>query len=388
MFLLSVVIATHNRGKYAKKSIESILSMDSTKMQLVVHDTSDNEELLTYCSAINDPRLSYIHCDESLSMTENFNRALNYATGEYIIIIGDDDTILNTAIKYAAYAKDNNIDIISQRISTEYCWPDFRSKISGEFHSSSLTMRKFSGEEKIYNGREQFDKAIQNCFQGTFNLPKLYHGIVKKTILNTIKVNTGDYFHGVSPDISIAISLAFYVEKYVEVDFPISLPGSSGGSNAGRSALRTHVGRLEDDPHMKRFKNYNWPAFLPRFFSVETVWAQAGIETLEKLTAHENFNFIKFYALCFVQHRKYTNYTILELKKYLRENNETYPLTLIKLANYIVLFYWNNAKQIFKKILKRILKKDQNGTNLVNVKVQDIYEAKKVIDNVLMKGNN
>ncbi|MHC5879375.1 hypothetical protein ACYT69_10660, partial [Streptococcus pyogenes] len=64
------------------------------------------------------------------------------------------------------------------------------------------------------------------------------------------------------------------------VDLPFTMPGASGGSNTGRSAVNKHKGDLSKDAHMRPFKDLQWPAVLPRFFSVETVWAHAAWETL------------------------------------------------------------------------------------------------------------
>ncbi|WP_261588852.1 glycosyltransferase family 2 protein [Escherichia coli] len=382
---MSVVIATHNRAGYAKKSIESILSIDVEEFQLIIHDTSDNNVLEEFCAEIQDARLKYIHCNELLSMTENFNRALEYVQGEYTIMIGDDDTILSTAIKYCRYAKEKKIDVISQKISAEYCWPDFRSKISGDFNASSLIVNKFTSNQVTYEGRKQYYEAVKNCFQGTASLPKLYHGIVKTSLLLKIKENTGTYFHGVSPDISIALSLAYNCERYIEVDYPITLPGSSGGSNAGRSAMRTHVGKLDDDPHMKRFKSYVWPNLLPRYFSVETVWAQAGLVTIQKIDNNKGFNFIKFYALCLIKHRPYKKFIIDEIKKYKKVNGGFNCIIYTKIIYHMSYFYINGISNLSKKIIKYVFKKLKSQEKQKNIKANDIFEARMIIEKELSK---
>ena len=69
--LLSVVMPTHARARYAKHAIRSVLAVDSPELQLVVHDTSDDRALADDVAGIRDPRLRYVHCHEPLSMTEN-----------------------------------------------------------------------------------------------------------------------------------------------------------------------------------------------------------------------------------------------------------------------------------------------------------------------------
>lgn len=308
-FLISIVIATHNRSRYSIACVSSLLANESPLLQIVVHDTSDqDDELASWVAKTNNARLKYVRCPERLSMTENYERALAMAEGEYVAMIGDDDSASVLIVDLVSYAKESGIEILTPMTTASYQWPDFRTKLYGAAHAGKVYLDIFSGriEEKL--SALSLSEALAEACQGTGKLPKLYHGIVKKSLLDTIRERQGKVFFGTSPDISVSVSLCLNTHRYHTVDLPIVLPGSSGGSNAGRSAMRKHKGDIQTDPHMKPFGNLTWVDELPRFFSVETVWAHAAWETLRctgNATRLDDFNLARLYALCLIRHFDY-----------------------------------------------------------------------------------
>ena len=131
--LLSIAIPTHNRAKYAIHAIRSILNIPDERIEVVVSDTSTDGELQArlselVVSGVVDPRLKYYQPVERLDMTENHNNVISAATGEYVCLIGDDDSITAEAVSAAAWASKNNIEVIAPNVVANYAWPDFRSR--------------------------------------------------------------------------------------------------------------------------------------------------------------------------------------------------------------------------------------------------------------------
>lgn len=307
--LLSIVIPTHNRAKYAFYAIRSILSINDHRIELIVSDTSDNQQLIDMLSAegehlITDPRLHFLIPKQKLDMTGNHNNAISAATGTYVCLIGDDDTITEDAILAAEWAYNNQIEIIAPEVVANYAWPDFTSIHFGNRHASRLYLPKVIKGFKFHDSRIALINALHNATQGTEGLPKIYHGIVKRQILDNIKEISGNYFFGSSPDVSGAINLAFVSKHFVTVSYPLTIPGASSGSNTGRSAMNKHKGKLESESQTKSFENSGWSKGVPKFFSVETVWAHAAIETIKKNDPNliKEFNYTKLSAICTALH--------------------------------------------------------------------------------------
>lgn len=312
--LLSVVIPTHNRARYAIHAIASLLAIPNTDLEIVVSDTSTDGELSAQLTAqttqfLNDPRLKYVRPAGKLDMTGNHNAAIEAATGEYVCLIGDDDTISADALLAAAWAKERDIELIAPNVVANYVWPDFRSRLMGTGHASRLYFAKRFGGAVIHDSALALASALRNAAQGTDGLPKIYHGIVKRSVLERIRELSGAYFHGSSPDVSGAIGLALCSTSFVVVDYPLTIPGASGGSNTGRSAMNTHKGKLSQESQTKGFETGGWSQGVPRFFSVETVWAHAALETIQRIAPHQvaAFNFARLIAVCRVLHSEYSS---------------------------------------------------------------------------------
>jgi hypothetical protein len=285
-------------------------------MEVVVSDTSDDNKLYEQLSEnnlslIDDPRLKFLRPTAKLDMTGNHNFVIAAATGEYVCLIGDDDTITAEAITAAVWASENNIEVIAPNVVANYAWPDFRSRYFGTKHSSRLYVPKKVGHIELHDSKNAFESALLNATQGTDGLPKIYHGIVKRALLEKIRKLSGTYFYGSSPDVSGAISLVLCSKSFVTINYPLTIPGASAGSNTGRSALNQHKGKLSSESQTKSFGNKGWSEGVPKFFSVETVWAHAALETIKKIAPNmvSSFNYAKLLAVCSVLHPEFKDET-------------------------------------------------------------------------------
>lgn len=302
--LLSVVVPTRNRAKYALGMLDSILCIDSNEFELVISDNSDDDLLESYVKGLDfDKRLKYQRVPGVLSMTENHNLAFGRASGDYIILIGDDDTILPDVINVAKWAKDSGWDAVSPLGVPSYVWPDARHWFFGANLARNIYFLPFYGEISAAEPVKAVHECLKHAGQGVLNLPKIYHGIVKRQCFEHIRERTGSYFRGASPDVYGAIALGAVVQKYCHIDFPLSIAGIGGSSNSGRAALKQHKGELKTDPHMAAFSGLTWPKEVPDFFSVETVWAEAAIEAMHAFMADSSlFNVDYLYAKCLLNH--------------------------------------------------------------------------------------
>ncbi|PWE44722.1 glycosyltransferase [Pseudomonas prosekii] len=314
-YLVSVVVPTHNRSQYAIHCIESLLDIDSELLQVVVHDTSNDEcELAQWAEKNLDSRLRYVHWVDRLSMTENHERAMRIATGEYICLIGDDDSVSERIIEVAAFAKSKGIKMITPKVKALYYWPDFRTKMYGAAHAGRVYLSAFNQKIEYMGSLGNLNVALHAACQGTDELPKLYHGLVHHSLIDQLRESNGQVFFGTSPDMSASVALSLLGHEYALIDLPFTMPGGAGGSNSGRSAAGKHKGDLKSDPHIAPFKNLEWPEIIPHFFSVETVWAHAAWTTLNGIGGTEQlkkFNLARLYALCAWGHKDYLSTTRL-----------------------------------------------------------------------------
>jgi glycosyltransferase involved in cell wall biosynthesis len=376
--LLSVVIPTHNRSHYAYYAIRSILSIKDDRIEIVISDTSGDDKLFKMLSIegellISDPRMKLIRPIEKLDMTGNHNTAVAAATGEYVCLIGDDDTITQDALAATAWAKLNGVEIIAPDVVSNYAWPDFLSIHFGSKHSSRLYIPKTVSGIIWHNSKDALNNALKNAAQGTDGLPKIYHGIVKRSLLEKIKDLTGNYFYGSSPDVSGAIGLVLCSEKFVSLKYPLTIPGASGGSNTGRSAMNKHKGKLSSEAQTKSFENGGWSKGVPKFFSVETVWAHAALETIKRISPDQviHYNYVKLFASCTILHPEYS----LEIKQAIAETSLILGLSISKLKSQIRAERFKLRWKRFRYICRRLLHPTASGGRLFISGLETIESA-------------
>src|SRR6266852_4061994 len=130
MALLSVVIPTRNRHLYLLDSVRTVL-LHAPGAEIVVCDNSDTSELQGMIRSLSDDRnIKYLYQSEMLGMAENFEIALSAATGDYVICIGDDDSIGPGIQQVVDWAGKNAIESIisyTDRFLALYYWPGVKS---------------------------------------------------------------------------------------------------------------------------------------------------------------------------------------------------------------------------------------------------------------------
>jgi hypothetical protein len=91
----SVLLPTRNGGKYLRNCIESILSQDHDGFELVISDNANDDETPDIVAGyVNDPRVVAIRLDAPAPVTDNWNAAWHASSGDYILMMGDDDFLL------------------------------------------------------------------------------------------------------------------------------------------------------------------------------------------------------------------------------------------------------------------------------------------------------
>ncbi|ALC89198.1 hypothetical protein AM500_04895 [Bacillus sp. FJAT-18017] len=350
-FLLSVVIPTKNREKYASATVKQILDINDDRIQVVIQDNSDTHvlsELLDNYS--EDNRLKYNYTPGTVSFVENFNLAVSQADGEYLCIIGDDDGIVPQIIDVVMWAKKNNIDAIKPELNAVYFWPNSEA-LKNKLDNGYLNISKITAKAELCKPHIEIEKLLKQGAQQYLSLDmvKLYHGIVKRDCLDEIKKVTGKYFGGLSPDIYMSVALSLTVNKMVKIDFPLTISGICNKSGSSDSATGKHTGNLEDAPHFRGHSEYHWSELVPRFYSVETIWADsalAAIHDLNRIDLINKFN-VEFLALnCVLKYPQFKDKIIQSYSSYSKRTH----ISLVKRLE----IYVYRLKSFFKKVKRKL----------------------------------
>ncbi|ADY34891.1 glycosyl transferase family 2 [Phocaeicola salanitronis DSM 18170] len=115
----SVTIPAY-KARFLKECIESILAQTYKDFELIIVNDASPEDLTSIVKSFNDPRIRYYinetNCG-AVNVVDNWNKCLEYATGEYIICMGDDDMLAENALQTYndLICKYPNVDLFHSR---------------------------------------------------------------------------------------------------------------------------------------------------------------------------------------------------------------------------------------------------------------------------------
>jgi glycosyltransferase involved in cell wall biosynthesis len=376
--IISIIIPSRNRQKYAINCIQSILNIKDTRIEVVVHDNSDTNELETYIEKnIDDERLVYRYDSSPMSTVHNFNKSMEFANGDYICFIGDDDGINPEIIEAAYWAKENDLDAIIAKPRISYLWPN-KNRVGKQF------IYPFNGKLKYVDTKKVLKKFLGDggIFYLNYNLPKVYHGLVKRESFDKVKDKIGYYFGGLSADIFASIAVSLVATKVVTIDYPLTIAGSSSASEQTHRTEEAKNLDLKDAPHFRARGPYIWSEKIPKVYSGTTIWAESCIQAVEAFNRLDLVKLIDKYklsaqiAIISPQHEK----TIL--KEYLNKND-----TLSINFKYSIIKIRFRTTLLLKKIINKSIRTITGKNILVHYKVDTIVDATQVFHNYRLKNN-
>ena len=91
---LSVLLPTRNRLSLLEAAVATVLRQDDGDFEVIVSDNASTDDVVGFVTMLGDPRVRCLRSEVPVSVTENWNRALDAATGRYVVMLGDDDGLV------------------------------------------------------------------------------------------------------------------------------------------------------------------------------------------------------------------------------------------------------------------------------------------------------
>ena len=96
---ISVVIPTYNRAVYLDAAIASVLAQCGADFEIIISDNGslDNTQAIVNKYLV-DSRVRYYRNEQNIGMVRNWRKAIyEYATGDWFILLSDDDYLIDPA---------------------------------------------------------------------------------------------------------------------------------------------------------------------------------------------------------------------------------------------------------------------------------------------------
>jgi glycosyltransferase involved in cell wall biosynthesis len=321
--LLSIVIPTKNRYETLFPTLAAILSnIKDPRLEVVIQDNSDDPTTAqAYLKAHPDPRIRYAHLAGAVSIVENTEAALALANGEYLTFIGDDDFVSPYILEFVQSFSERSIEAVMYP-PAYYWWKSVNFAVLSRFHQPGAFWYplKTSRDERIISAAQELARVVEQGAVSLFDLPRLYHGIVHRSVLSKIKAKTGRIVNGASPDMALAVAISVVIDTYLKVDKPLTVFGSSRNSGGGWTASKTHFGRISDQPHLPQWTKDKWNENLPSIWCEHTIYAQSASEVLTAFGKTNSLNYLAFYASMMVNDPQLRGYVSPFVAGFLRRH--------------------------------------------------------------------
>lgn len=91
---LSILLPTRNRLDLLRGAIETVRRQHGGDWEIVVSDNASDDDVIGYVASLGDERIAVHRTERFLPVTENWNSALERSSGDYVLMLGDDDGLL------------------------------------------------------------------------------------------------------------------------------------------------------------------------------------------------------------------------------------------------------------------------------------------------------
>jgi glycosyltransferase involved in cell wall biosynthesis len=88
---VSVIIPTHNRSKFLRAAITSVLNQTYQDFELIVVDDASTDNTAETVTAFKDARIKFIHHETNKGGSAARNTGILHSSGDYIAFLDDDD---------------------------------------------------------------------------------------------------------------------------------------------------------------------------------------------------------------------------------------------------------------------------------------------------------
>lgn len=213
--LVTVVTVTYNSARYVRDTIESVLAQTYPHIEYIIADDCSADDTWNIIGQYRDTRIRAYRNDKNLGEYPNRNKAIEKATGKYLIFIDGDDIIFSHGIAFF--------------VNMMEAFPEAGMAIQKGYFNNILFPALFQPEEALRNHFYGRTDLLSSSFASNF---------FKTSLLKQWKLPTG-YITG--DDAIRLIFACHYPVLFVSgwVSWPRETPGQAS------SKARNGVGLAE-----------------------------------------------------------------------------------------------------------------------------------------------
>lgn len=147
--LVTVIIVTYNAARHLQSCLDSVNNNSIKDIEVLVFDGASTDDTISILKK-NEAGISYWQSEPDKGIYDAMNKAVEKATGKWILILGSDDTLLHSFSEIIPFLKDERCIYYGDYISDG-------KRYGGRFSSYRLSKANFCQQNILY-AREVFRK--------------------------------------------------------------------------------------------------------------------------------------------------------------------------------------------------------------------------------------
>lgn len=248
----NVIIPTRERADVLVHCLRTVVAQDYKNLKIIVSDNFSQDQTKGVVDSFSDNRIQYINTGRRLSMSHNWEFALNHVVDGWVMFLGDDDGLYPWALRALdTLIQAHDVEAVSSAFG-RFRWPGHFS----EFLQGRLLI-PMSGSAIVKNSRVELERALFGKVSYV-TLPWLYHGgAASLALINRARDQSGRFFCSQIPDLYSAVALSSITGNYLFIRTPLVINGASKHS-LGTASISSFSSK-EDQPILKFKSEENIP---------------------------------------------------------------------------------------------------------------------------------
>lgn len=245
----SLVYPTRHRPAFIRQALRFLEKQEYRDFEVIVSDNYQDAALSceAECRSTSLNNLTYVHPPRSLSMVENWNFALDHASGEYICYFTDKMFLLPQTLTRANDCIEQTHAEILTWIDNSYTPKKFPEYFGEGLYETAVSSNDGQGEYYLYDPVEELSKkgnalvSRNEQDKSSYARGKICFGAYSADLCRRIVEKTNTLFHKVSPDYTSMILGLSLATRAAEINQPGIVHVNTDLSNGGQSAIRDEL---------------------------------------------------------------------------------------------------------------------------------------------------
>jgi glycosyltransferase involved in cell wall biosynthesis len=211
----SILLPTLNRLRYLRQAVETVRRQDYDDWEIVISDNASQEDIAGYVASLSDPRIHYSRSETFLPVTDNWNRCLEGASGDYVHMLGVDDGLAPGQLREVAqqaerYRRPDLLYSLTHHVAYPGVLPGAPEGYVAEVNNASFLLR--AREARVLDWDQRL-KAVRSAlsFRHDFSFD-MQHVFVRRDLVEKLRRH-GPFFQSPFPDFYAANALFLRAER-------------------------------------------------------------------------------------------------------------------------------------------------------------------------------